>query len=152
MTKDIILATDGSETSLQAARYLVDAGLLPDGGTVHVLHVTIALPGRVTRFVDEQTVQQWYAEESAKALDPTVAILHQAGVPHVAKALVGSAPHEIVRYAEEVQPHMIVMGAQGRGALLDAVVGSVASRVLTMVRHPLLLIRRPREQTAPTDQ
>lgn len=148
MTTDIILATDGSESSLQAARYLAEMGLLPDGGMVHVLHVAFALPARVTRFVDEQSVRDWYAEESAKALDPTADILREAGIPHVVKALTGSAAHEIVRYANEVQPRMIVMGAQGRGALLDAVVGSVASRVLAISAHPVLLVRQPARRGA----
>ncbi len=67
----------------------------------------------------------------------------QAGVSHVAESLIGFAPQEITRYAEEVDAHMIVMGAHGRGVLLDAVIGSVAGRVLALTQRPVLLIQHP---------
>ena len=139
--KDIILATDGSTYSQAAASYIKDANLLPEGGTVHVIHVATSLPGRVTRHLDHQTVQEWYADESAKALEPTVAVLEAAGVACISKALVGRVAQEIVVYADTVDARMIVMGAHGRGKVLDAVIGSVAGRVLSLSRRPVLLVR-----------
>ncbi|MDN5842087.1 MAG: universal stress protein [Alcaligenaceae bacterium] len=138
--KDIVLATDGSDFSLAAARYIVDAGLLPEGGTVHVVHVAPSLPGRVTRFLDAATVQGWYADEATKALEPTLAVFQEAGVPHISKSIVGIAAQEIVGYAQSVNARMIVMGAHGRGMVLDAVIGSVAGRVLSLARRPVLLV------------
>ena len=145
MAKDIVLATDGSAYSLQAARYVAQSGLLPAGGTVRVLHVGARLPAQVGRFVDAQSIQGWYDDESAKVLEPTADILRQAGVAHVTEARVGFAPQEIVQYAEEVDAHMIVMGAHGRGVLLDAVIGSVAGRVLALTKRPVLLIQNVAE-------
>ena len=141
MAKDIVLATDGSAYSLEAARYIAQSGLLPAGGTVRVLHVGSRLPAQVSRFVDAQSIQAWYDEESAKVLEPTADILRQAGIPHSVESRVGFAPQEIVQYAEEVDAHMIVMGAHGRGVLLDAVIGSVAGRVLALTQRPVLLIQ-----------
>jgi nucleotide-binding universal stress UspA family protein len=143
MAKDIVLATDGSAYSLEAARYIVKSGLLPDGGVVRVLHVMANLPARVSRFVDAGAIQDWYGEESAKVLDPTADVLRQAGVPHVVESRIGFAPQEITRYADEVDAHMIVMGSHGRGVLLDAVIGSVAGRVLALTHRPVLLIQHP---------
>ncbi|MGX5659014.1 universal stress protein [Castellaniella ginsengisoli] len=143
MAKDIVLATDGSAYSFQAARFITQSGLLPDGGVVRVLHVMANLPARVSRFVDAEAIQEWYAEESAKVLKPTADILNQAGVPHVVDSRIGFAPQEITRYADEVDAHMIVMGAHGRGVLLDAVIGSVAGRVLALTHRPVLLIQQP---------
>lgn len=143
MAKDIVLATDGSAYSLEAARYIARSGLLPEGGTVRILHVAASLPAQVGRFVDALSIQGWYNEESAKVLVPTADILKQAGVPHETLSRVGFAPQEITRYAEEVDAHMIVMGAHGRGVLLDAVIGSVAGRVLALTQRPVLLIQHP---------
>ncbi|CAM5185699.1 Universal stress protein, UspA family OS=Castellaniella defragrans (strain DSM / CCUG 39792/ 65Phen) OX=1437824 GN=BN940_00861 PE=3 SV=1 [Castellaniella denitrificans] len=148
MAKDIVLATDGSAYSLQAARYIAQSGLLPDGGVVRILHVMAALPARVSHFVDAAAVQGWYDEESAKVLEPTVDALRQAGVPYATESRIGFAPQEITRYADEVDAHMIVMGAHGRGVLLDAVIGSVAGRVLAMTRRPVLLIQQPDDKSA----
>ena len=141
MAKDIVLATDGSAYSLQAARYIAQSALLPSGGVVRVLHVIARLPAQVGRFVDAQSIQSWYEEESAKILEPTADILRRAEVPHVLESRVGFAPQEITQYAEEVDAHMIVMGAHGRGVLLDAVIGSVAGRVLSLTQRPVLFIQ-----------
>lgn len=94
MAKDIVLATDGSSYSLQAARYIAQSGLLPDGGMVRVLHVMANLPPRVSRFLDAGAIQDWYKEESAKALEPAAEILQQAGVPHVVDSRIGFAPRK----------------------------------------------------------
>jgi nucleotide-binding universal stress UspA family protein len=141
MAKDIVLATDGSIYSQQAARFIAEGGLLPKGGSVHVVHVSISLPPHVTRYLEAQAVQDWYDEEAAKAIDPTVAVLREAGVPFVTKSLAGAAAQEIVQYADSVDAHMIVMGAHGRGMLIDAVIGSVAGRVLSLSSRPVLLVR-----------
>ncbi len=113
-----------------------------------MLYVAASLPSRVGRFVDAQSIQDWYDEESAKVLEPTAEVLLQAGVPHATESRVGFAPQEITRYADEVDAHMIVMGAHGRGVLLDAVIGSVAGRVLALTRRPVLLIQHLEDDLA----
>lgn len=138
--KDIVLATDGSRFSLQAAHTISEAGLLPEGGTVHVLHVAAALPAHALRYLNRESVQEWHADESAKALEPTAAVLQVAGVACSTQSRVGSAAQEIVRYADEIGARMIVMGAHGRGMVLDAVIGSVAGRVLALAKRPVLLV------------
>jgi nucleotide-binding universal stress UspA family protein len=138
--KDIVLATDGSDFSQQAARTIVLAGLLPDGGTVHVVYVVAPLPAHAMRYLNRETVQDWYADEAAKALEPAAAVLEAAGVACVTQSLVGAAAQEIVRYADAIDARMIVMGAHGRGMVLDAVIGSVAGRVLSFAKRPVLLV------------
>lgn len=142
---DIILASDGSDYSLDAARFLVQAKLLCEGAKVHVLHVSTALPARVTRFVDKASIDDWYAEEAAKVLNPTVEILAAAGLPYETHALIGFAPQVIVDHARSTGASMIVMGAHGRGVLLDAVIGSVAGRVLSLAECPVLLVKTPKK-------
>lgn len=141
---DIVLATDGSGYSLEAARFIAKGKLVPQGGKVHVLHVSTALPARVTRFVDKDSVDGWYAEEAAKVLDPTTEVLQEHGVPFQTHSLIGFAPQEIVNFAKQIDAHMIVMGAHGRGVLLDAVIGSVAGRVLSLSECPVLLVKSPK--------
>uniref|UniRef100_UPI0033401D0A universal stress protein n=1 Tax=Castellaniella defragrans TaxID=75697 RepID=UPI0033401D0A len=138
---DIVLATDGSSYSLDAARFIAQASLTPVDGKVHVLHVSTALPARVTRFVDKESIESWYADEAAKSLDPTAEVLKAEGIPFETHSLVGPAPQEIVDYARKIGARMIVMGAHGRGVLLDAVIGSVAGRVLSLAECPVLLVK-----------
>ncbi|MGB3836546.1 universal stress protein [Castellaniella sp.] len=139
---DIVLATDGSGYSLAAARF-VTQGLLTEGAKVHVLHVSPELPVRVRRFIDKDTIDDWYAEEAAKVLDPTTQVLKEAKLPFESHSLVGFAPQQIVDYSQKTNARMIVMGAHGRGMLLDAVIGSVAGRVLSLSKCPVLLVKSP---------
>lgn len=138
--KNIILATDGSTFSQQAAHYIADANLVPEGGTLYVVHVTSTLPAHVTRYLDHQTIQGWYADEAAKALDPITVILTSTDLPFVVKPLVGTPAQVIVQQADELDARMIVMGSHGRGMVADAMIGSVANRVLALSKRPVLLI------------
>lgn len=144
--KDIVLATDGSPYSVEAARFIHQGKLLPDGGKVHVVHVSTPLTSRVASFVGKQVVDDWHADESAKAIDPVAEVLSAASVPYDTHAIVGQAPTEIVNLANKVNAKMIVMGAHGRGAFLDAVIGSVAGRVLTLSKCPVLLVKSAGEK------
>lgn len=138
---DIVLASDGSEHSLAAAKYVVSANLAPAGSRVHVLHVSAPLTGRAASLVGTQAVTEWYRDEAAEATGPLLEVLHQGGVEAEAQGLIGHAPREIVRYAEQVGASMIVLGAHGRGVFLDAIVGSVAGRVLALAKCPVLLVK-----------
>lgn len=140
MTTDIVLATDGSDHSQRAARHIIGADLLPAGGTIHVVHVALRLPPHVSRYIDAQAAQAWYDEEAEDALNPMMDLLQAAGKRCLAVPLIGSAAQEIVRYADSVDAGVIVMGVRGRGAFMDAVVGSVASRVLALSKRPVLLV------------
>lgn len=138
---DLVLATDGSEHSLAAARHLVSANLAPAGTKVHVLHVSAPLTGRAASLVGTQAITEWYQAEAAEATGAVLEILHQGGVEAEGLGLVGQAPREIVRYAEQVNAGMIVLGAHGRGVFLDAIIGSVAGRVVALAKCPVLLVK-----------
>lgn len=140
---NIVLATDGSPYSVEAARFIYEGKLLPDGGKVHIVHVSTPLTSRVAGFVGKQVVDDWHADESAKAIDPVVEVLKANSVQYETHALVGQAANEIINVANKVNAKMIVMGAHGRGMFLDAVIGSVAGRVLTLSKCPVVLVKSP---------
>ncbi len=140
MATDILLATDGSSFSEQAADFIGRARLLPAGGTVHLVHVVTPLPGTVGRYLDKQTMDDWYKDQASEAMDPVAAVLKESGVPFVSKFLTGVVAQEIARYADTIDAHMIVMGAHGRGMLLDVILGSVAGRVLALSKRPVLFV------------
>ncbi|MGE4337707.1 MAG: universal stress protein [Pigmentiphaga sp.] len=137
----LVLATDGSEYSIAAAKFLHSAKLVSAGTKVHVVHVSTPLTGRAASLVGAKAVEEWHAQESAEAIDPVLKVLLDLGIEAEAHSLVGHAPREIAEYAQKVDAQMIVLGAHGRGVLLDAVIGSVAGRVLSMAKRPVLLVK-----------
>ncbi len=136
-----VLATDGSDFSLKAARYLHDNAILPEDAVVHVLHVAPTLTGRSALLLDTKAVTDWQKAEAAEAIEPVLEVLHQLGIVAESKSLTGNAASEIAKYADEIGARMIVLGAHGRGALTDAVLGSVTNRVLHRANCAVLVVK-----------
>jgi nucleotide-binding universal stress UspA family protein len=141
MTQNIVLATDGSVYSDAAARCIASRTLLIQDITVHVLHCTPEVSGEVKTFLGKADLAAWHREESEKAMASTVEILRGAGIPFEAHGLIGFAPERIVQYSRSVQAGAIVMGSHGRGAFVDAVLGSVANRVVARAECPVILVK-----------
>jgi nucleotide-binding universal stress UspA family protein len=140
---NIVLATDGSPFSDAAARFIAEGKLLQTGFTVHVLHVAPEVSGQVRAFVSKETIDAWHQEASDKAMVSVCDILGAANVPFERHPLHGFAPERIVSFARSVDAQAIVMGTHGRGAFFDAVIGSVAGRVLAQADCPVLLVKAP---------
>ena len=56
----------------------------------------------------------------------------------------GNPVAQILATADEKDCDVIVMGTHGRGALVDAMMGSTTSRVLRRSRIPVLAVRLPK--------
>lgn len=68
-------------------------------------------------------------------------MLDGAGIPYSYHIAVGHVAQSIIRYATEHRFDMIVMGTHGRGALLSALLGSVAHEVLEHASVPVTLVK-----------
>jgi nucleotide-binding universal stress UspA family protein len=53
----------------------------------------------------------------------------------------GHVAQEILATATKEKFDMIVMGAKGRGGMLDLLIGSVAQRVVSSAKQPVLLVK-----------
>ncbi|SPA48124.1 universal stress protein [Cupriavidus taiwanensis] len=143
---NIVLATDGSAFSDAAARFIAEGKLLQNGFTVHVVHVAPEVSGQVRAFVSKETIDDWHREASDKAMAAVCDILAAANVPFERHPLHGFAPERIVAYANSVDAAAIVMGTHGRGSFFDAVIGSVAGRVLAQAECPVVLVKTPEKK------
>lgn len=144
------IAVDGSAFGLAAARYAVKHRDLFGGKpTIQVLHVVpdflgalmpdmagIALPAFTP---DEIEAMQSKAFEAAVA--PVRRIFAQAGVPIEEVRLAGNPGDEISNYAKKKKLDVLLIGSHGHGALRQAVLGSVATRIAAHCATPLLLVR-----------
>lgn len=138
----LILATDGSEYSQAAAHYLVANPILNPAADVILVSVATRLPPHVTGSLSAGDANSWYDDENRKALQPAEDILRAGNIRFSSAGLNGVPEDAIVAYANEVSADLIVIGTHGNGALLNAVLGSVASRVLSKSSVPVLLVKR----------
>ena len=86
-------------------------------------------------------VADYLRELSEKELKPARKLLDSAGVKHDMEVRTGHVSHEIVACAKSGKFDLIVLGAKGRGAISDILLGSVAQRVLATAESPVLLVK-----------
>lgn len=142
--KRVLVPVDGSDCALRAVDYVIRdraRSAAAEEYDVHLLNVQPPLPRDVTQFVGHAQVADFHRAESASALQSAEAALEQAGVPFTAHAEVGHLGETIAQRADDLGCDLIVMGAHGRGALADFLVGSIATRVIHLARVPVLLVK-----------
>jgi nucleotide-binding universal stress UspA family protein len=139
----ILLPIDGSKSSLNAAKYVVKLAKnsrSPVSVTLVSVHDDIGL-SHVKQFVSKSVVDDYLREISEKELAPVQKILATAGIKHNMAIKRGHISAEIIALANKDKVDMIVMGVKGRSGLLDVLIGSVAQRVSSSAKQPVLLVK-----------
>lgn len=140
---NILLAVDGSEYSLRVVDALVaHVASLREVPTVHVLYVHLPIPvGFATRHVARELVDGYYHEEGQAIIGPVAERLTKGGIPAISHVRVGAPGETIAHAARDLQCGAIWMGTHGRGAVTQALLGSVAARVVALSHIPVTLVR-----------
>ncbi len=139
----ILLPIDGSKSSLNAAKYaakMAKNSRSPVSVTLVSVHDDIGL-GHVKQFVAKSVVDDYLREVSEKELKAAQKVLDAAGVKHNMAIKRGHIAEEIISLANKDKVDIIVMGAKGRSGFLDVLMGSVAQRISSSAKQPVLLIK-----------
>ena len=140
----ILVATDGSKNALRAVKYAADLlGNSTDKTksiTLISVHDDVGLR-HAKAFVGKDAVLDYLRELSEKELKPAMKALDAQGIKHSMVMLVGNASQEIVAEGQRGKYDMIVLGSKGRSAIADMLLGSVAQRVLTQAKQPVVLVK-----------
>lgn len=138
----ILLAVDGSAYTQKMLAYLTahEAFRSPQSEFT-ALTVQPTLPARARAAVGKEAVDSYYAEESAKVLDPVSQFLANSGIDAKAVSQIGPAAETIANFADAGQFDLVMMGSHGHSAFGNLVMGSVATKVLAGCSVPVLLVR-----------
>ncbi len=138
----ILLAVDGSAYTKRMLAYLATHRELfhPDNDYV-VLTVQPPLPARARAAVGKNVVDSYHAEEAEKILAPVSKFLLRHGIDARSSWKIGHAGERIAKLASGGKFDLVIMGSHGHGALVNLVMGSVATQVLAHCRVPVLLVR-----------
>src|SRR5918995_444860 len=150
LSKKILLATDGSEDAVLAAR--TAAGLAQKmGSELHTVYVRPRIvPHRPGYYVGpeveehaQQKEQKMLDAEAQTLLDTQAEEVRRAG-GNVARAhlRVGRSDEEIIALAEEIGAGLIAMGSRGRGGIRRTLMGSVSDSVVRHAHCPVIVVRR----------
>jgi nucleotide-binding universal stress UspA family protein len=138
----ILLAIDGSPYTKKMLAYLTTHGeMFANGSDYTVLTVQPALPPRARAAVGKEIVEAYYSDESEKVIAPVTKFLLRHGIDAKSDWKVGQAGPTIAKFAESGKFDLVVMGSHGHGALMNLVMGSVATQVLAHCKVPILMVR-----------
>lgn len=138
----VLLAVDGSEYTKRMLAYLAaHEELLGSGNVFTALTVTLAIPGRITSYVDKATIDGYYTDEANEVFKPIRAFAQQQHWDLQTAQLQGPASAAIARYAREMKADLIVMGTHGHSPLANIVMGSTVTGVLAQCHVPVMLVR-----------
>ena len=139
----ILFGTDGSPASLTALTALLTRyEWFRDAPALTLVYVHPPIPyGMAAGWVGRKTVNDFYAEESAKALQPSRDALDRSGVAYTVDARVGDPAKEIVTLARDGRFDCIALGTHGQAALTTLMLGSVAQKVLALSTVPVLVFK-----------
>ena len=144
MFENVLLPTDFSPDSQKVLEYVKD---IPGVKKVFLLHVVDATRPSLRGWEHDPTI------ENAKILiKENQRVLEQAGLVAdteietlVNTITQGDIPLTILEKAETEKADLIVMGARGRNAIENILLGSVSANVIRHAKTPVLLMRFPPE-------
>jgi nucleotide-binding universal stress UspA family protein len=140
----VLIATDGSQLSIDAARRGV--ALLAQPTSVTLLTVLTEVPGddaggfEGSVYSPEEQEKLWAAEqrEAADELARTAAALTGCEIDR--RIELGDVATTICRVAEELPADVIVVGSHGRTGLKRMLLGSVSEHVVRHSPCPVLVV------------
>lgn len=143
----VLLPIDGSDISLEAARYVVQLGKAGLG--LDVVLANVQEPASLYEMVvahDVGMLERISTEAGEHALAKAEKLLQKAGIPYEREVAQGDPAHTLVDILQRHGCEMVVMGARGQGTLRSAMLGSVSHEMLHSAGVPVTIVRLP-----PTD-
>lgn len=146
------IALDGSPYGLAVARFVAKHrdlfGASPSVSLIHVVPdlTKITLPGWIEREVPTgikpDQVEAMHKAAFENVLKPVHELLARAGITATEVRLVGQLPGDLIAaQATKSKLDLLAMGSLGFGASRHTSMGSVATRVASLCRTALLLVR-----------
>lgn len=140
----VIIATDGSKQSLQAARYLrstVDPETVSSVGILAVTSPLAAVPFATESDSDRKGIEELSFKAAAERATAEIAEVLVGWGPKITKQVrSGSPAAEIVKAAKAKDAGLIVV-ASSSSRTAAVLMGSVAHRVLNLATCPVLVWR-----------
>lgn len=148
MYKHLVVAVDGSETSLNALAHATELATVNDA---RLTLVHVANPAEymalAPEFLQHDSYEAAAVAQGNEVLDAAEAAARANGVGNIVKHLLVAnkgareMAQELVDYADGNGADLLVLGTHGRSGLMHLLMGSFAETVMRQSHLPLLIIR-----------
>jgi nucleotide-binding universal stress UspA family protein len=139
MFENILLAVDGSDHSLKAAKLAGDLARL-SGGKLRVLTAYEEVPS----YLGEPNLSQTIAKRTAKAeeiLDKATKEIGEIPGDCELDILSGDPAETILQVVDIYNMNLIIMGTRGQGGIKSLLLGSQSHKVVSTAPCPVMLVR-----------
>lgn len=138
--KRIMVATDGSKPARKAIETGIDIAKL-SGAKIYAVYVVVPTIHSARNFGWEKAAMEHFRNEGKRATGFVEETAKAAGIEVESVLLEGHPADEIVKFAEQNDIEMIVMGTLGKTGLDRFLLGSVAENVVRHSKIPVLVVR-----------
>lgn len=145
----ILLATDGSEYSEAAAKFLTRLNFTSDD-EITVLHVISKVPFKDDKESYYANLKQIKQEVASKILDSTLSNLKNINAKLSTALMDGYPDSVIIDTAIDSNADLIVMGARGLKGIKSLLIGSTTRAVAINSKKSVFVIKQPRWKTTDT--
>lgn len=139
MYQRILLAVDGSDNAFRAAQEAIKLAKLSVTSTIDILYVVNVDKVKNELLLAGSIDNMELARQ--RKIAPVEQALKEANVSYQTTILKGLPGPEIVRYANEQQVDLVVIGSRGLNSLQEMVLGSVSHKVMKRVQCPALIVK-----------
>ncbi len=143
--RKILIPVDGSISSQFAATHALDRLRAGEALSLHLLTVQYKPHAHLglANVVSPNMIEAYVTELGQAALDPVIAVLKEAGAAFETEIAFGDPARTIVDQAATGAYAEIIMGTRGTSILAGIFVGSVATKVVSLVNLPVTLVPTP---------
>lgn len=138
----ILLPVDGSAPSIEAVKTAIKWTKGLPNYSLRVLAVQPPiLASGFSEYVSTQTVDEYFEEENKRIFGTVTPLLDEANMDYEEVTMTGPVAQSIADYAKNNNIDHIIMGTRGLGSISGLLLGSVTTKVLTLVDIPVTLIK-----------
>lgn len=145
----ILAAVDGSDISMNAADYAIKLAKNDNNNEAEIFVINVIDLSPIFKMLPSDTRKQLISigrREANQMLDTVAEMAKRHGIEkkkintEIVETSV-SAADAIIRYAQENDVDLIVVGTKGRSGMSKALLGSVASKIVTYSPCSVLVVR-----------
>jgi nucleotide-binding universal stress UspA family protein len=145
----ILVAVDGSDTSMKAADYAITLAKNNDNNEAEIFVINVIDIPPIFKMLPSDTRKQLIRigrQQASQIFDSVQEIAKSHGAKfkintEMVETSSVSAADEIIKYSKEKNVNLIVVGTKGRSGMSKALLGSVASKVVTYSPCSVLVVR-----------